>query len=70
MPVMDGIEATKEIRKRGFDDIPIVAITAHAMKGDRKRCLEAGMNDYITKPIKKEIVLKTIEKWIYCKETS
>ena len=64
MPIMDGLEATRELRDRGFNDIPIVAMTANAMKGDREICIDAGMNDYITKPIKREIVFQIIEKWI------
>jgi len=64
MPEMDGLEATKELRDRGFNDIPIVAMTANAMKGDREICIDAGMNDYITKPIKREIVFEVIEKWV------
>lgn len=68
MPKMDGLEATKAIRQRGFDTIPIVAMTAHAMKGDREMCLEAGMNDYITKPIKREIVFDVLEKWVFARE--
>ena len=54
-----------KIRNR---DIPIVAMTAHAMKGDREMCLEAGMDDYITKPIKREIVFEVLEKWVFNKE--
>jgi len=68
MPEMDGLEATKAIRQKGFDAVPIVAMTAHAMKGDREICLEAGMNDYMTKPIKREVVLDAIEKWLPGKE--
>jgi len=68
MPRMDGIEATKAIRAKGFSAIPIVALTAHAMKGDNEMCIEAGMNDYITKPIKREIVFETLEKWVFSKE--
>jgi signal transduction histidine kinase/DNA-binding response OmpR family regulator len=64
MPEMDGLEATKELRDRGFNEIPIVAMTANAMKGDREICIDAGMNDYITKPIKREIVFEIIEKWV------
>jgi len=64
MPEMDGLEATRAIRDRGFNDVPIVAMTANAMKGDREICIDAGMNDYITKPIKREIVFQIIEKWI------
>ena len=68
MPEMDGMEATQAIRSKGFDAIPIVAMTAHAMKGDREMCLEAGMDDYITKPIKRETVFKMIEKWVFSKK--
>ncbi len=64
MPEMDGLEATRTIREKGFSAIPIVAMTAHAMKGDREKCLQAGMNDYITKPIKREIVFEVLEKWV------
>jgi len=65
MPVMGGIEATQAIRKKGFDTIPIVAMTANTMKGDREICLKAGMNDYIAKPIKRELVFEILEKWIF-----
>lgn len=64
MPEMDGYEATREIRRLGFTDIPIIAMTANAMKGDRELCLEAGMNDYITKPIKRDIIFQVLEKWL------
>lgn len=68
MPEMDGYEATRQIRKLGFDKIPILAMTANAMKGDRELCLDAGMNDYITKPIKRDIVFNLLEKWLYSKD--
>ena len=68
MPEMDGFEATRTIRSAGFKSVPIVAMTAHALKGDREKCLEAGMDDYITKPIKREVVYGIIEKWIFKKE--
>ncbi|MCP5046181.1 MAG: response regulator [bacterium] len=64
MPVMDGREAARKIRRMGHDKIPIVAMTAETMKGDYEKCLEAGMNDYIPKPIRREYVLKTIKKWV------
>ncbi|MBW1956295.1 MAG: response regulator [Deltaproteobacteria bacterium] len=65
MPRMDGLEATRRIRENGFDAVPIIAMTAHAMKGDRERCLGAGMNDYISKPIRREAVLDILRKWIF-----
>ena len=70
MPEIDGKEATKMLRDQGFADIPIVAMTAHAMKGDREMCLESGMNDYITKPIKRETVFEMIQRYVFVKEGS
>jgi two-component system sensor histidine kinase/response regulator len=70
MPQMDGMKATKAIRDKGFKTVPIVAMTAHAMKGDREKCLEAGMNDYIPKPVKRELVFEMLEKWVFNKEPS
>ena len=68
MPEMDGFEATSQIRRGqsavGNRDMPIIAMTAHAMKGDRQRCLEAGMNDYIAKPIEPQKLLEKIETWV------
>jgi two-component system sensor histidine kinase/response regulator len=52
------------IRKKGFKDIPVVAVTANVIKGSREQCLEAGMNDYISKPVKREIIFQTINKWV------
>ena len=63
MPEMDGFEATEKIRKMEASTgqhIPIIAMTAHAMKGDRERCLEAGMDDYVPKPISSETLLNAI----------
>ncbi|MBL6724678.1 MAG: response regulator [Rubripirellula sp.] len=63
MPVMDGIEATRKIRQEPNpnQDTPIVAMTAHAMSGDREKCLDAGMNDYITKPFRQADLLTVIQ---------
>ena len=67
MPVMDGFSATKEIRmlekSKNFSRTPIVALTAHALVGYREKCLENEMDDYITKPLKKSILLQTVDKW-------
>ncbi len=92
MPEMDGLEATKEIRKLEMSlvtghsslaknkindkcqmtndgsvatHIPIIAMTANAMKGDREICLEAGMDDYMTKPIKRDLVFDIIKRWVF-----
>jgi len=65
MPEMDGLAATRELRAKGFAAIPIIAMTANAMKGDREICLDAGMNDYIVKPVKREIIFKIIEQWLH-----
>jgi CheY-like chemotaxis protein len=70
MPQLDGMKATKVIRDNGFDKIPIVAMTAHAMKGDREKCLEAGMDDYVPKPVKRELVFELVEKWVFNKKSS
>ncbi len=65
MPEMDGYEATRLIREKGFGGIPIIALTAHAMKGEQEKCLASGMNDYITKPIKKDILFEKIKEWVF-----
>jgi len=65
MPEMDGLTATRKLRSEGFDDVPIIAMTANAMKGDREKCLEAGMTDYISKPIKRERVYSILEKHLF-----
>jgi len=65
MPEMDGITATREIRKqKQFKKLPIIALTANAMKGDREKVIEAGMNDYITKPIDVNELFSILKKWL------
>ncbi|MCP4158244.1 MAG: response regulator [bacterium] len=63
MPEMDGREATRNIRRMGFTAIPVIAVTANVLEEDRVNCMAAGMNDYISKPIKREIVFKMVKKW-------
>jgi PAS domain S-box-containing protein len=66
MPEMNGIEATAAIRRieaATSSHVPIVGVTAHALKGDRERCLEAGMDDYLPKPISPKALLEKVEKW-------
>jgi CheY-like chemotaxis protein len=64
MPEMNGKDAARMIREKGFTQIPIIALTAVSMKGDREKCLEAGMNDHIPKPIKREALYQAIKKWV------
>jgi two-component system sensor histidine kinase/response regulator len=69
MPVMDGLAATRAIRQQSqFDSLPVVAMTANAMQGDRDRCLAAGMNDHIPKPIEPQDLWNALLKWIKPRE--
>ncbi len=64
MPEIDGFETTRRIRADSrFRDLPIIAMTAHAMKGDRDRCLASGMNDYVSKPLSLETLVSVLEGW-------
>jgi CheY-like chemotaxis protein len=64
MPVMDGLSATRAIREMGFAELPIVAMTAHAMSSDREVSLQAGMNDHVNKPINVTELFQALAKWI------
>ena len=68
MPKMDGYEATRQIRKgsagKHNSKIPIIAMTANAMDGDREKCLEAGMDDYISKQVEPVDIITKLAKWI------
>jgi CheY-like chemotaxis protein len=66
MPNVDGYEATRRIRaqERDGERLPVIAMTAHAMKGDRERCIEAGMDDYLSKPLRPEALDEVLERWL------
>ena len=71
MPEMDGYEAVARIREQeqtGGGHIPIIAMTAHAMEEDRKKCLASGMDDYLAKPIDEEVLLALLEKHLLSRE--
>lgn len=71
MPVMDGFEATRKIRQEPrFSDIPILAMTANAMEGDKEKCIASGMNDHISKPIDIAQLFNTLARWIKPKPTA
>ena len=71
MPVLDGLEATRLIRREPkWKHLPIVAMTAHAMTGDRQRCLQAGMNGYVSKPVHPAHLLATIESYLHAAPAS
>src|SRR5207237_4477197 len=66
MPEMDGYETTRAIRQIAkFRSLPIIAVTAKAMKGDRAKCIEAGASDYISKPVDRTHLLAVLRGWLY-----
>jgi CheY-like chemotaxis protein len=66
MPEMDGYQTMREIRKEArFRNLPILALTAKAMKGDREKCLQAGASDYIAKPVNTDQLLSLLRVWLY-----
>ncbi|AYC35098.1 response regulator [Pseudomonas cavernae] len=65
LPVMDGYEATRQIRElNGHADVPIIALTANALQGDREACLQVGMNDYLAKPFKRSELQRILQRWL------
>jgi CheY-like chemotaxis protein len=66
MPEMDGYEATSTLRGSGTKhaDLVVIAMTANAMTGDREKCIAAGMNDYVTKPVKLDALARVLDKWL------
>jgi osomolarity two-component system sensor histidine kinase TcsA len=63
MPVLDGLSATTRLRNAGFD-LPIIALTANALKGDREEFLARGMNDHVPKPVNRDILAETLARWM------
>jgi len=66
MPIMDGWQATEKIRQTDGPNklTPIIAVTANAMKGDREKCIQAGMDDYISKPVERKRLEEVLSKWL------
>jgi len=64
MPVLDGLAATRKIRDLGYANLPILALTANAFESDRRKCFDAGMNDFLPKPVKNAELFRLIERWL------
>ncbi len=66
MPVMDGYETMRQIRQmKQFASLPMIALTAKAMQGDREQCIEAGASDYVSKPVDTDQLLSLLRVWLY-----
>jgi CheY-like chemotaxis protein len=70
MPIMDGFEASREIRKLSLPQPAIIAVTANALVGERERCLNAGMDDYLSKPFQAEQLVAIVMKWVALRESA
>jgi HPt (histidine-containing phosphotransfer) domain-containing protein len=64
MPAMDGYEATRRVRESGNSRLPIIGMTAHTASGDRERCMHAGMNGFLSKPVDLEVLAAVLAKWL------
>ena len=71
MPVMSGIEATQKIRRlQGYENIPIIGVTAGNVLGEKEKCMEAGMNDFLPKPLRQADLLEILKKYISAKRNN
>ena len=69
MPVMDGYEATRRIREKGLNELPIIGLSANAMKEDHSQALENGMTDYLTKPLKRGKLSEMLKRYLHTEST-